>query len=521
MIAKNFLSFYAPKPHHALLVNKEVFQSLKPEEQLAYIIKYPLFALNTIFYIIDKNGQKVPLKMNFAQHKLFSAMETNQKILVLKARQLGVSTFMVCLQLLRTISTPNTTNAIITETSEAAKDLLTKAKFALSNLPTPILSLFLNAQSNPIEAETASKIIFSNGSTLRIATSLRGATVQNLHISELGKISQKSPKKAEEILTGAINAVPPNGSITIESTLPIDENIEHNLFKRLYYDNSSFHKIFFAWYDDPSYISNTPVPPSQEEQDYLSSLPNISSQQKFFWIHKFRELNSNIKNMVQEFPSSPDEFLANNSALNPFVFKTYIRTNPFVSNPYDPNFYLYVSMDLGLSDATVILFYQYQNDHLFTIDVFADTNKPFTHYIELIYNYSKLKPIKNIFVPHDASKRDKITLDTPLAKLVERFPSTVFQLQREPIKKSIDDTRLQLAKTSFSPSCQDLVSHLEAYVNSYNDLPEKSKKNKRHSDFADALRYAVASKPFCSTCPAYIKNAVKEEAPTYDPYTPY
>ena len=62
------------------------------------------------------------------------------------------------------------------------------------------------------------EIKFANGSGAYAGTSLRGDTPTRLYISELGKTSTFAPSKAEEIKSGALNAITPGNLVTIEST---------------------------------------------------------------------------------------------------------------------------------------------------------------------------------------------------------------------------------------------------------------------------------------------------------------
>ena len=59
---------------------------------------------------------------------------------------------------------------------------------------------------------------FTNGSDIRLGTTLRGGTLQLLHVSELAHVSVHAPWRAREIRTGAINTVSADGRIILEST---------------------------------------------------------------------------------------------------------------------------------------------------------------------------------------------------------------------------------------------------------------------------------------------------------------
>jgi hypothetical protein len=123
--------------------------------------------------------------------------------LILKARQLGISTFVSLLFLDRCLFNSNQHTGIIAHTREDAEMLFRRVKFAYDSLPVEIKALRMANTDNARELQ------LSNGSTLRVGTSMRSSTLQYLHISEFGKICAKYPDKAREIVTGALNAIAP------------------------------------------------------------------------------------------------------------------------------------------------------------------------------------------------------------------------------------------------------------------------------------------------------------------------
>src|SRR5690606_39299100 len=60
--------------------------------------------------------------------------------------------------------------------------------------------------------------VFDNGSSIQVSTGYHSDTLQRLHVSEFGKICRKYPDKAQEIVTGAFEAVGLGNQVTLEST---------------------------------------------------------------------------------------------------------------------------------------------------------------------------------------------------------------------------------------------------------------------------------------------------------------
>ncbi len=117
---------------------------------------------------------------------------------------------------------------IIAQDREAAESLFRgKVKFAYDNLPAPL------RERMPLSKSTATELEFAhNGSSIRVATSMRSGTIHRLHVSEFGKICAKYPDKAREVVTGSIPAVPPSGILVIESTAEGQEGAFYDMTER-------------------------------------------------------------------------------------------------------------------------------------------------------------------------------------------------------------------------------------------------------------------------------------------------
>jgi hypothetical protein len=87
-----------------------------------------------------------------------------------------------------------------------------RIKFAYDSLPDELRSVC------KATIDSARELRFSNGSSLRVGTSMRGSTFQYLHISEFGKLCAKFPEKAREVITGSLNTLSSGQYCFIEST---------------------------------------------------------------------------------------------------------------------------------------------------------------------------------------------------------------------------------------------------------------------------------------------------------------
>jgi len=191
--------------------------SMTPQEQYDYIKeklsdRYWRLTSGALYKIKNKEGKIIPFIPNEPQKRLIKGL-TNRNV-VLKSRQVGFSTLIDIMALDHAMFNKNANVGVIADTQKNAKTLFNeKIKLALANLPDR-----LRVEFDERDKDTFDEIKLPNGSIISVGTSFRGGTVNFLHISEYGKICAKYPEKGEEILTGAIEAVPLSGLLFIEST---------------------------------------------------------------------------------------------------------------------------------------------------------------------------------------------------------------------------------------------------------------------------------------------------------------
>jgi len=82
-----------------------------------------VYFANTYLKIVDKNNQLISLKLNPAQEKIFETLQENPHLAILKARQLGSTTFIAAFFFWKTLFTPNEKTAVIAHTREAAENI--------------------------------------------------------------------------------------------------------------------------------------------------------------------------------------------------------------------------------------------------------------------------------------------------------------------------------------------------------------------------------------------------------------
>ena len=178
-----------------------------PKEQ----VSDPWWRLNNLYWILNKDGDRVLLRPNAAQTHLYRNLHFLN--VILKARQIGFTTFIQEVMLDQALFRPGLHCGTIAHTNDSVEDIFdNKIKFMYDNLPEDLKA------SIPPDTKNAKQLKLGNGSLLRVSRSIRGSTMQFLHVSEYGITCFEDPAKALEIKTGALRTVSKNNYVFIEST---------------------------------------------------------------------------------------------------------------------------------------------------------------------------------------------------------------------------------------------------------------------------------------------------------------
>jgi len=283
--------------------------------------------MNNLYWIKDKKGNSIKLKLNFFQELLLS--QRHSRNIVLKARQLGCSTFIVLHFFDECLFSQNTSAAVVADRMENSKMIFAKIDFAWKNLNGDVKD-FLG-----LTAISDSKTVFewSNGSLLRAETSLHSGTYQFLHLSEYGPLCAMSEEKALHVKKSALPTVDDaSGEIWIESTGEGEGNDYHKMcVQARTEDDERFQKgitdihhmqyklFFLPWFKNPEY--ETTLPPlaqvSSEITTYCDNLEktlsiSLNKEKRAWYYLKKKELK---KVMGEQYPSTFEEAFFSDTTL--------------------------------------------------------------------------------------------------------------------------------------------------------------------------------------------------------------
>lgn len=381
----------------------------KTKAELRELLSDHKWRLNNLYKVKDKDGKVVAFRMNTAQEELFDNM--HYRNVILKARQLGFTTFIDLYLLDACLFNSTTAAGIIAHHVDDAKAIFeNKIKFPYDNLD-PEIRKAIRATS-----DAANKLSFSNGSSIRVSTSFRSGTLQLLHISEYGKIAAKYPDKALEIKSGAMEAVPLDGLVFVESTAEGRDGEFYEMVMKAKKLKDSHKKLteldfkffFFPWWENPDYVMNPEgVVVTTEDINYFNDLEaqglKLTQGQKTWWIKKYQTLGDT---MYRENPSYVEEaFKA--SLVGAYYGRTLsdMRRKGRIGNvPYEPGFPVHTMWDLGMADSMTIWFMQVIGRERRIIDYYDNSGEGMPHYANILqqkgYTYGMH------YMPHDANVRD-------------------------------------------------------------------------------------------------------------------
>lgn len=451
------------------------------------------FRLNTLYKIqikeptTNKAGEKtlvVRFRPNRAQRIRY--IQRHNRDLILKARQLGFTTFEMIDALDDCLFTENFKAGCIAHTLDDAKSIFRdKIKFAYEHLSDVWMTIFRElGLAFPVPlSDRGEGYEFSNGSKIRVSTGYRGGTLQRLHVSEFGKICRKYPEKAEEIVSGAFEAVPLDGQITIESTaegrqgrfFEYSQEAELLAQQRAKLTELDFKFHFFPWWEEPDYaMSPKGITIPDKAKQYFDKLEQqigqpITPAQRAWYIKKEKVLKDKMK---REYPSTPKE--AFEQAIEGAYFTdemALIRARGQIrSVPYDHRLPVYTFWDLGRNDYTAIWFMQFAWGEYRMIRYFESNGHNIQWYCrklrEFEYHYS------TFFLPHDADVTDLSNADNMSRKeVVESMGFAVEVVPRVAHKSdAIQAVRDVLPQCWFDEElCADGITHLDNHRRKWND----------------------------------------------------
>lgn len=466
----------------------------------------PWWRLNNLYYIKDKKGKKVKFKPNWAQKILYRNM--HYLSIILKARQLGMTTFIQIFMLDRALFNDNINCGVVAHNKEDAEVFFAdKIKFAYDNLPRDLLA------ERKATSNTARSLHFSNGSRIHVGTSMRSGTYQYIHISEFGKMCAKYPDKAAEVITGTLNTLEPGQIAFIESTAEGPFGEFYDMCKaselltqavdagKVKFTEMDWKFFFFPWFKHPDYRLNQKVEIPEKFEVYFRKLREeegieLSYPMKAWYVKKVAEQGDKMK---QEYPSTPAEAFERSTEVSIYgkQLRQARRDGRICKLPVVRGLPVNTFWDLGRNDVTAIWFHQeVENRHHF-VAYREDRLQNLTYYVDLLLEMKKDWGwfYGKHYLPHDVEVTDiSSMLNESRRQILER--AGLNPIVVVPRIKSVNDG-IEMVRRRFDEywfdeeECALGLRALDGYEWSWDELHRTTRKTPVHnwaSNGADAIR---------------------------------
>lgn len=265
---------------------------IKPENKLTD----KMWRMNNLYYILTKKKKLAPIELNSAQKDYLE--RKSRRNYILKARQLGFSTYGLIDLLDETIWHKNTISAIVAHEKQKVVKLFEIVKRAYDNLPN-------DPRLKPrVSIDNRNELYFPDtNSKIYVTVDTRGETVHNLHVSELAFI-----RHADIKLAATLESVPIDGMITYETTA---NGMANYAFEEWNDKESEYKKFFYNWLWDPEYRLPTDRTMEDLAQEYrmlaieyglkedIISRYELDEEQLAFYLSKVKR---HRKLVLQEYP---------------------------------------------------------------------------------------------------------------------------------------------------------------------------------------------------------------------------
>ena len=315
-----------------IFVTTKADKELKEFNDLAIYIKPPTRELPiraNVWWLIEryikidtKEGDIVAFELNDAQIALYKELclqrrrGERMRINILKARQLGMSTFIAALYIILTLLVPGQRAVVVADIAENAKKIFEKYQFMYQSLPEWIKEVI------PLKADNAHELVVAYGarkSSIRVVTvgdhAGRGTTCQYLHLSEVAFWKDiKSVIKSLNQTVSTKNAY----SIIIYETTANGVNEYKNMYDNAVGGNSSFKAVFYPWFLDKDYRMDYNGFKLMPHEEKLVKELHLDLTQIAWYRFKLNEMEGDLNSLKQEYPSTPLEaFITTGSSLFP------------------------------------------------------------------------------------------------------------------------------------------------------------------------------------------------------------
>jgi hypothetical protein len=375
----------------------------------------PLWRLRNLYHIKRADdGRIIQFQPRPEQQRVYDMLfkEGVKRLIILKARRLGMSTALDVLLTDQMLWNAGTQCSLVDQTAaDAERKLATIAKIALDNLPPVALQCIEKVRDSGsiLEVSVAGEAASSFFAGLRA----RGGTNNWLHLSEWGVIQADDPKRSEEILTGAIPSAE-HGRIIVETTWKggrgghlwdiVKAALETPEEAKT---DKDWRVLFFPWWKDETYrVEGDVATIAPAISAYLDGMEHttghkFSPQQRLWYDRQARDLGLFI---FREFPTTLDECFKSpvEGAIYAGELDKLRASGAISAFRADNSSVVHTAWDLGSPVNTVVWYFQViKGNEIRVID--CDMDLDLTPVQRVAHMQAKGYALGHHFLPHDAA----------------------------------------------------------------------------------------------------------------------
>ncbi len=200
--------------------------------------------IEALLYIDNKQGIVTPYRFNKVQ-RYFNTHKSSRNIII-KARQVGVSSSILGDMFTDCITIPHTSCAVVSHETRATQRLLDRVQFYYDTMQEPKPSIGAESRSEKTFPSMHSSIYIGTAGARAFG---RGDTIRKALLSEIAFYED-----GEKILSGVEDAVPITGELTLETTPNGEDNIAYEKWIKAREGKSPYKTFFFPWWWDDEYF---------------------------------------------------------------------------------------------------------------------------------------------------------------------------------------------------------------------------------------------------------------------------
>lgn len=302
-------------------------KAIKRKQKANALRNYHKFS-EQYLWITDKKGEKIKLKQNHSQNKLeelISKLRAEGKpprIIILKSRQMGISTDTEGRMVYNTATKDNRNGLVVAHRSDSTSSLFAKTKYFYDNLDEDVQPLK--------QASNATELIFNEptnysgdkkgiNSKVKIQTAGRAGigrseTYHYVHLSEYAFWEGNDDNSPDKQLSGIMQSVPD----TLDSWVIIESTANGMNEFKIEWDKAvsgegGFTPLFLPWYEHEEYtrqVNNKEyfIRTMSEYEQWLYTDLDLPLERVSWWRHYLKQNCSNdITKMKQENPTTAEE----------------------------------------------------------------------------------------------------------------------------------------------------------------------------------------------------------------------